>query len=192
MSKVLFVNVSTVARPTSVSEDVGRVRVPVFVIVAITGDAENVAIPEIVYAPDRVPDRVAPLIAGVVKVLVVSVCAESRSTSVCVAGVPPYCACTPVACTIQTSPFTGADGADPNGILSEAAVDEDAVKVVFPGKVTPAVGNDSVILGDKVVTVIWFAVPASVVATVNPLREASADVPVASCTQLPVPAPVEK
>ena len=36
--RVLFVNVSVVARPTNVSVLVGRVNVPVFVIVAIIGD----------------------------------------------------------------------------------------------------------------------------------------------------------
>ena len=55
VSNVLFVNVSVVALPTSVSVDVGRVIVPVFVIVEITGD---------------------------VKVLFVNVCIESRSANV--------------------------------------------------------------------------------------------------------------
>ena len=55
VSNVLFVKVSVVALPTSVSVDVGRVSVPVFVIVEITGD---------------------------VKVLFVNVCVESRSASV--------------------------------------------------------------------------------------------------------------
>jgi hypothetical protein len=45
---VLFVSVSVVARPTSVSVLVGRVRDPVFVIVDITGDAVKVLIPDMV------------------------------------------------------------------------------------------------------------------------------------------------
>jgi hypothetical protein len=62
VSKVLFVNTSVVALPTSVSVEVGSVSVPVFVIVEITGD---------------------------VKVLFVKVCTESRSAKVCVPGVAP-------------------------------------------------------------------------------------------------------
>ena len=89
VSNVLFVNVSVVARPTKVSVDVGSVNVPVLVIVAITGEAENVATPDIVCAPENVPESDAPLIVGVVKVLFVNVWVESRSASVCVAGVPP-------------------------------------------------------------------------------------------------------
>ena len=74
--------VSVVALPTRVSDVVGKVIVPVLVIVEITGDAENVATPEIVCAPESVPESVAPLIVGAVSVkpaTVVTVAPEVRA-----------------------------------------------------------------------------------------------------------------
>ena len=56
---VLFVSVSVVARPTSVSVDVGSVSVPVFVIVEITG-AESVGAVANTAAPVPVSSVSAP------------------------------------------------------------------------------------------------------------------------------------
>jgi hypothetical protein len=81
---VLLVNVSVVVRPTNVSVVVGKVNVPVFVMVEITGAAENVATPETVCAPENVPDKVAPLIVGVVNVLFVNVSVVALPTNVSV------------------------------------------------------------------------------------------------------------
>ena len=70
--RVLLVRVSAVARPTRVSVEVGKVIVPVLVIVEITGAVENVFTPVIVCAVERsckviVPEgRVAAVTAVVV------------------------------------------------------------------------------------------------------------------------------
>jgi hypothetical protein len=55
---VLFVKVSVVARPTSTSVDVGRVSVPVFTIVEITGDV-SVADVSVLFVNTSVPAKVA-------------------------------------------------------------------------------------------------------------------------------------
>ena len=81
---VLLVSVSVVARPTSVSVEVGSVIVPVLLIVLITGDVNVLFVSvSVVARPTSVSVDVGSVsvpvllmleITGVVKVLLVSVC----------------------------------------------------------------------------------------------------------------------
>lgn len=90
----LFVSESVVARPTSVSVLVGRVRVPVFTIVAITGavrvlfvNVSVVARPtsvSVLVGRVNVPVFTIEAITGVVSVLFVKVSVDVRETSVSV------------------------------------------------------------------------------------------------------------
>lgn len=65
---VLFVSVSVVARPTSVSVDVGRVSVPVFVMAENTGADENVFTPAKVCAKMLTKPRAMADASGMAKV----------------------------------------------------------------------------------------------------------------------------
>jgi hypothetical protein len=95
--RVLFVSVSVVARPTSVSVEVGRVIVPVFDIELMTGlvsvllvSVSVVALPTRVsvdVGSVRVPVFDIELITGVVRVLLVNVCVSIVVTSVFVVGI---------------------------------------------------------------------------------------------------------
>ena len=89
---VLFVNVSVVALPTKVSVDVGKVKVPEFEIVEITGlvkvlfvNVSVVALPtkvSVEVGNVNVPVLLIEEIIGVVKVLFVKVCVPVKVATV--------------------------------------------------------------------------------------------------------------
>jgi len=76
----LFVRVSVVALPTKVSVPVGRVSVPLLLMVVITGKVSTG--PVYVALPDTVPVTVGLVMVGVVRVLLVRVSVVVLPTSV--------------------------------------------------------------------------------------------------------------
>ena len=172
VDSVLFVNVSVVALPTKVSVEVGRVNVPVFEIVEITGDVRvlfvrvcnpvNVATVEsiaIVTAPEPsndVPESPVPIVrAFVVEALIVIAAEPSNATPLILRAVASLVAVSAFPVSAPVNPVDVTD-VNPANVVEDAPSDIDVVPTV-------TAEFESLAFAIEPASIVFVTVPVSVV-----------------------------